>query len=62
MVIGVGNKQTENDLEKDYQGAFKNDKHFNPEYYFIIKTHSKSMIDAKNESTDLKLARNYVSQ
>ena len=41
MVIGVGNRQTKNDLKKDYQDAFKNDKHFNSEYYFIIKTLQK---------------------
>ena len=29
IVIGVGNRQTENDLEKDNQDAFKNDKQFN---------------------------------
>ena len=61
-VIGVGNRQTENDLKTDYQDAFKNDKYFNSEYYFIIQTHSKSIFDARNESTDLKLGRNYVSQ
>ena len=61
-VIGVGNRQMENDLKKDYQDAFKNDKHFNSEYYFIIKTHSKSKIDARNVSTNLILARNFVSQ
>ena len=37
MVIGVGNRQTENDFKKDYRDAFKNDKLFNSEYYFIIK-------------------------
>ena len=62
MVIGVGNRQMENDLKKDYTGAFKNDKNYNSEYYFIIQKRSKSIDDARNESTDLILARNYVSQ
>ena len=34
MVIGVWNRQTENDLKNDYQDAFKNDTHFNSEFYF----------------------------
>ena len=33
MVIGTGNRQKD-DLKKDYQNVFKNDKHFNSVYYF----------------------------
>ena len=60
MIIGVGNRQMENDLKKDYTGAFKNDKNYNSEYYFIIQKRPKSIDDARNESTDLILAQGVI--
>ena len=61
MVIGVWNRKTENDLKNDYQDAFKTTNISYLSINLIIKTHSKSISDARNEPTDLKLARNYVS-
>ena len=54
MVIGVGNRQMEIDLKNDYQDVFKNDYISTLCIIFITRTNSKSIIDDRNELTDLK--------
>ena len=54
MVIGVGNRQMGIDLKKDYQDVFKMTNISTLCIIFTIETHSKSIIDARNEFTDLK--------
>ena len=50
MVIGMGNRQVEIDLKKDYQDFFQNDKNFNSMYYHTSIQEMSSLISNKLET------------